>query len=289
MPTRILVKTTIGPVADDWHVGRFSLFTDHLRSLKDSSGVVLYDVVARDRSENQKGDDTDLVQLANGAYDQLWLIGADETGALTSGDIENVAQFRRRGGGILLTRDHQDLGACLTRLGALGATQYFQTSNPDPDESHRCRDDLETPAISWPNYHSGANGDLQTIGAIHPIHALMKTASGIPIRRLPAHPHEGAVGVPTGLRHIARVVSQGRSLTTGATFNLCVAVEEPGMGRAVSDSSFHHFCDYNWNPRMGCPSFVTEPPGEGVLSSPDALDDVHRYVENIAAWLAGRI
>ena len=289
MPTRILVKTTIGPVADDWNVGRFSLLTAHLRSLKDSSGRALFGVVARDRSENQQGDDTDLVQLANGAYDQLWLIGADETGALTSADVENVAQFRRRGGGILLTRDHQDLGACLTRLGALGATQYFQTSNPDPDESRRCRDDLETTAISWPNYHSGANGDLQTIAAIHPIHALMTTPSGLPIRRLPAHPHEGAVGVPTALRHIARVVAQGRSLTTGATFNLCVAVEESGMGRAVSDSSFHHFCDYNWDPRMGCPSFVNEPPGEGVLSSPDALDDGHRYVENIAAWLAGRI
>jgi len=289
MPTRILVKTTIGPVADDWHVGRFSLLTEHLRSLKDSSGGALYDVVARDRSENQNGDDADLAQLANGAYDQLWLIGADETGALTSGDIEAVAQFRRRGGGILLTRDHQDLGACITRLGALGATQYFQTSNPDPDEARRCRDDLETPAISWPNYHSGANGDLQTIGAVDPIHALLRTPSGTPIRRLPAHPHEGAVGVPMALRHIARVVAQGRSLTTGATFNLCVAVDEPGMGRAVSDSSFHHFCDYNWDPRMGCPSFVNEPPGEGVLSGPDALDDGHRYVENIAAWLAGRI
>jgi hypothetical protein len=61
------------------------------------------------------------------------------------------------------------------------------------------------------------------------------------------------------------------------------------MGRAVSDSSFHHFCDYNWNPRMDCPSFVDEPPGEEVLVSPGALDDVRRYVENIAAWLDGRI
>jgi len=289
MPTRVLVKTTIGTLADDWHVGRFSLLTEHLRSLKDSSGGVLYAVAARDRSVNQKGDDTDLVKLADGAYDQLWLIGADETGALTSGDIDNVAQFRRRGGGVLLTRDHQDLGACLTRLGALGATQYFQTANPDPDESHRCCDDLETPSISWPNYHSGANGDLQMISAVHPVHALMRDASGTAIRRLPAHPHEGSVGVPTALRHVARVVAEGRSLTTGAAFNLCVAVEEPGMGRAVSDSSFHHFCDYNWNPRMGCPSFVNEPAAEDVLSSPDALDDGHRYVENIAAWLAGRI
>src|SRR5882757_9296803 len=70
MPTRILVKTTIGPVMDDWHVGRFSLLTDHLRSLRDSSGGVLYDVAARDRSVNQEGEDTDLVQLAHGAHEQ---------------------------------------------------------------------------------------------------------------------------------------------------------------------------------------------------------------------------
>jgi len=60
------------------------------------------------------------------------------------------------------------------------------------------------------------------------------------------------------------------------------------MGRAVSDASFHHFCDYNWDPRKGAPTFVTEPQGDGVLRSPESLDDAHRYVENIAAWLAGR-
>jgi len=108
------------------------------------------------------------------------------------------------------------------------------------------------------------------------------------IQRLPAHPHEGAVGVPDSLRGSARVVAQGRSTITGTAFNLCVAVEEAGQGRAVSDSSFHHFCDYNWDPRRGCPSFVTETAGFEVLSSPRALDDVHRYVENIAAWLSGQ-
>ena len=77
-------------------------------------------------------------------------------------------------------------------------------------------------------------------------------------------------------------------MTTGTSFNLCVAVEEPDRGRAVSDSSFHHFCDYNWNPRMGCPSFVNEPAGQEVLRDPNALRDGHRYVRNIAAWLEGR-
>ena len=95
--------------------------------------------------------------------------------------------------------------------------------------------------------------------------------------------------MPEALRDNARVVAHGRSKATGVPFNVCVAVEEPGLGRAVSDSSFHHFCDYNWNPDAGCPSFVDEPAGAGVLASPDALDDTHCYVENIAAWLAGHI
>ena len=288
MAIPILLKTTIGAVADDWNVGRFSLLTAHLRGLRDTRGELRYEVCARDRVESAAGDDRDLAQAAAGAYAQLWLIAADTVGALTETDIDNIARFRRTGGGILLTRDHQDLGACLAKLGALGASQYFQSVNPDPDPSRRCSDDRETPSISWPNFHSGANGDLQSVTPVEPVHALLKRTGGGVIQRLPAHPHEGAVGVPDSLGGSARVVAQGRSITTGTAFNLCVAVEEAGQGRAVSDSSFHHFCDYNWDPHMGCPSFVNETPGFEVLTSPRALDDVHSYVENIAAWLSGR-
>ena len=31
MRTRILLKTTIGPVTDDWNITRFSLLAEHLR------------------------------------------------------------------------------------------------------------------------------------------------------------------------------------------------------------------------------------------------------------------
>jgi hypothetical protein len=288
MAIPILLKTTIGAVADDWNVGRFSLLATHLRAVQDARGRLRYEVFARDRVENTAGDDRDLALAATGKYAQLWLIATDTVGALTETDVENIARFRRAGGGILLTRDHQDLGACLAKLGALGASQYFQSVNLDPDPSHRCRDDQETPAISWPNFHSGANGDLQKVTVAEPVHALMKRPGGGIIQRLPAHPHEGAVGVPDSLGGSARVVAQGRSSTTGTAFNLCVAVEEAGQGRAVSDSSFHHFCDYNWDLRLGCPSFVNETPGFEVLTSPRTLDDVHSYVENIAAWLAGQ-
>ena len=125
--------------------------------------------------------------------------------------------------------------------------------------------------------------------AAEPLHPILRRASGEPIRRLPAHPHEGAVGTPERLKDRARVIACGRSQRSGARFGLAVAVDEPGLGRAVSDSSFHHIADYNWDPRLGCPSFVTEPPGDEVLRDPAALDDVKTYVDNIAEWLSRRM
>ena len=288
-PLRILLKTTIPPSEDDWHVGRFSLLTKHLRSLAGADGSPLYEITPADRLETLAGDDADLETLARGTFNQLWLIATDATGALTPRDVANIAAFRARGCGVFLSRDHQDLGSCLVRLGLLGQTQHFQSINPEPDTARRRCDDLETPTITWPNYHSGANGDLQVVEAAEPLHPIMRGSSGRPISRLPAHPHEGVVGVPDGLAAAARVVARGRSRITGAAFNLCVAIEEAGLGRAVSDSSFHHIADYNWDPRLGCPSFVDEPPGDQVIREPGALDDVHAYVGNTAAWLSEHV
>ena len=58
-------------------------------------------------------------------------------------------------------------------------------------------------------------------------------------------------------------------------------------GPAIAESTFHHFADYNWDPASGCPSFVTEPPSDGLKREPQALADTHRYALNIAAWLSG--
>lgn len=284
---RILLKTTIPAVEDDWHVGRFSRLADLLAASTDPIGGDPYEVVARNRRELAGGDDEDLRDARDGAFDQVWLIATDTTGALTATDAANLEAFRRRGGGLLLTRDHQDLGACLSKLGALGATQHFQSVNPESDPQRLRCDDLETPTISWPNYHSGRNGDLQPVRPAGDLHPLMRREDGRPLERLPAHPHEGAVGAPAALRDAARVVAVGQSTASGVEFNICVAVDEPGRGRAVADSSFHHFADYNWDPRLGCPSFVTEPAGDEVIRLEGALQDTHRYVRNIADWLAG--
>ena len=50
------------------------------------------------------------------------------------------------------------------------------------------------------------------------------------------------------------------------------------LGRTVVAFSFHHFADYNWDFEKGCPSFVTEPPGDAVRKYPARLGDVKAYV-----------
>lgn len=143
------------------------------------------------------------------------------------------------------------------------------------------------------NYHSGRNGDYQKITQVGAVHELLyKPASpGGVIRFFPAHPHEGAVGVPPGGAS-ARVIATGESKCSGRPFNLIVAFEsgrdEHGnkLRRAVAESSFHHFADYNWDTSRGAPSFVTEPEGQGVKAESRALSNIKQYVRNLAFWLA---
>jgi len=124
------------------------------------------------------------------------------------------------------------------------------------------------------------------VGEVHPVLMDESSPTGA-IRFLPSHPHEGGVRVPEG--EDARVICAGRSKVTGSRFNLAVAFEAAqGKGRALAESSFHHFADYNWDPRCGCPSFVSEPPGDAILRDPAALAATHSYVRNVASWLGQR-
>ena len=287
----ILIQTTIPQTADDWHVGRFSLLRSVLDSYADEGGNPLFAVTARDRTGIER--DPLLSTLDESDFDELWLFAVDDGHGLPQPDREGIVRFHRRGGGLLVTRDHQDLGSSVHDLARLGAAHYFHSRNREPDESRHTRDDTETKAISWPNYHSGRNGDFQKVTAVEPIHELLRNParpSGLS-EYFPAHPHEGAVGVPIGERS-ARVIATSRSLTTGRPFNLAVAFErgtdEHGnvLGRAVAHSSFHHFLDYNWDIDKGCPSFVSETPGNAVREYRDRLDDIQAYVRNLARWLA---
>lgn len=293
-PIRILLQTTIPTTEDDWHIGRFSLLRALLASLKDEKTGRRCEVTARDRETNEEGDDPLLSTLDRSDFDELWLFAVDNGDGLSKADCAGITRFRQRGGGILATRDHQDLGSSLCTIGGVGRAHFFHTQNMDPDESKRVADDPYTKNISWPNYHSGSNGDYQSISAVEPLHELLRRGSqpgsGV-IEFFPAHPHEGAVGVPEGETY-ARVIATGKSRTTGNPFNLAVAFEHAAdrhgnsLGRAVAESSFHHFVDYNWDTQLGCPSFVEEPPSDGYRQNPQALDDIKLYVRNVAFWLA---
>ena len=275
--SRILLQTTITQSPDDWDISRFSLLADELRAAG-------HDVIARNR---EAGDDPVLTRLDELDFDQLWLMAVDLGEGLSAAEAYAIRRFREHGGGVLTARDHQDLGCCLSRLGALGVVNEFHDKSVDP--STMC-DDQDTPTISWPNYHSGANGDYQPVLVEGPVHELLRTgrtASGH-VEWFPAHPHEGLVSA-TG--PFATAIAQGVSTATGRRFNLAVVLDGElapdgrPMGRAVAESTFHHFADYNWDLDCGAPSFVTEAPGDQIKADPSRLGIFKDYIRNVAAWL----
>jgi hypothetical protein len=277
--SKILLQTTIEEHPDDWDIARFSLLADELRRAG-------HDVVARNRA-GRGSDDPVLSRVDELDYDQLWLMAVDVGDGLTDTEGEAIVRFRENGGGVLTARDHEDLGRCLLCLGSIGKVNQFHDKSVDP--ATRC-DDQDTPTISWPNYHSGANGDYQPVITDGPVHELLRTdltASGR-IEWFPAHPHEGGVSaeVPS-----ATVLAKGRSTATGRHFNLAVVIDgEEGpdgrpMGRALAESTFHHFADYNWDLGCGAPSFVTEQPGTQIKADPSRMEVFKDYVRNLANWL----
>ena len=287
-PSRILLQTTIPPADDDWSIARFSLLASHLAGLTDAGGEEMFLVTARDRAPLGAPDPV-LSTLDRSDYDAVWLFAVDIGDGLTPEDCAGLTAFRERGGGMMVTRDHMDLGCSICSIGGVGAAHHFHTKNPDPDPSRRKIDDPFTTSILWPNFHSGANGDFQAISAIEPIHPVLADPSSPDgrIRYLPAHPHEGDVSAPADDAS-ARVIAVGNSQATGQAFNIAVAFEASAAGgRALAQSTFHHFADYNWDPSLGKPSFVTEPPGDALAGSPEAQRAIRQYVKNVALWLVG--
>lgn len=288
MAKKILLQTTIPTIPDDWHIARFHLLSEFLDRQQANDGSKLFQVTARDRDAGT-GPDSLLSRLDETDFDQMWLFAVDTGNGLLPEDCAAISRFRRRGGGLLVARDHMDLGSSVCSLGGVGLANHFHSQNPESDPNRRRNDDPFTVAIQWPNYHSGANGDYQEISAIGDLHPVLRDPArpGQALRFLPAHPHEGAVSAPPGTAS-ARVIATGRSKVTGVDFNIAVAFEPDGEnGPAVAQSTFHHFADYNWDTGSGAPSFVDEPPGRAIMETPEALRSTKAYARNLALWLAG--
>ncbi|RST48893.1 hypothetical protein [Variovorax sp. MHTC-1] len=283
----LLLQTTIEGDPDDWNVGRFSRLSSFLSALRDKDGQLAFRVTARNRTQRGAPDPV-LSHLHESDVDQLWLLAVDGGDGLTAEDCASISRFRQLGGALMVTRDHMDLGSSICNLGGVGAAHHFHSRNCEPDKARHCVDNPFAANISWPNYHSGANGDFQRVRPVGDIHAVMRdeeSPTGI-VQYLPSHPHEGAVSAPPD-DSSARVVMEGESSVSGRRFNLAVAFERSEQGgRAIAQSTFHHFADYNWDPTAGSPSFVSEPAGDGIARFPEALRSTHRYVRNVAFWLS---
>lgn len=283
----LLLQTTIEDEADDWNVSRFSLLNELLSGLADERGQPAFRVTARNRGHRGSPDPV-LSTLDESDVDQLWLLAVDSGDGLTAEDCAGISRFRRSGRSLLVTRDHMDLGSSIGNLADVGTAHHFHSRNCERDASRQCADNPDCPGISWPNYHSGANGDFQRVwsmGSIHPVLRDRRSASGV-IQYLPAHPHEGAVSAPPD-DPSCRVIMEGRSCATGRRFNIAVAFERSNKGgRAIAQSTFHHFADYNWDPAAGCPSFVSEPAGGGMAQFAEAARSTRQYVRNVALWLS---
>ncbi len=84
-PISILLQTTIPTTEDDWSIGRFSMLSEYLASVKDEAGDNIFEVTARDtadatlrdRTSDPEGNDPILSNLGESDFDQLWLFALD--------------------------------------------------------------------------------------------------------------------------------------------------------------------------------------------------------------------
>lgn len=273
----ILLKTTIPHDSHNWHIGHFSHLADYLRSLRDAHSNLLFQVDARDRLEDERGNDPELVGLPYSDYQQLWLFGVEEEGGLSYADLMAINAFRQRGGGLLLSRGPGDIGASLALLDTVGVAQRFPSMHvalADGDES----DDPETwatPPPAFPRHCSGRLGEAQIIDPQEPVHPLLRRSDGGVIQQLPACPAEAEVVVPEGAEAMARVIATAQS--PAGRFNLAVSFERHHdrwgefTGRALAEAAFQRFC----NEQLVANN-----------TNSAALADTQAYIGNIARWLA---
>jgi hypothetical protein len=105
---KILVQTTTPRQADDWSIESLTLMRKELASIEEVG--LRFDVVARNRAPDSSAPDPVLSTLYESDFDELWLFALDGGDGLTAADCSGITRFRQRGGGILSTRDHQDVG-----------------------------------------------------------------------------------------------------------------------------------------------------------------------------------
>jgi hypothetical protein len=118
-PLRVLLQTTIPFSEDDWSIARFGRLATLLANDRNIDGSPSFEVVARDRDPVGRPDSV-LCQLDHSKYDELWLFAMDRGDGLTQEDGAAIDRFWRNGHGLLVARDHMDLGCSICQLAGMG-------------------------------------------------------------------------------------------------------------------------------------------------------------------------
>jgi hypothetical protein len=121
---QILLQCTIPTTVDDWSIARFSQLGKVLSDARGMSGQPLFEVTLRDRDPHGSPDSV-LSTLDRSEFDQLWLFAVDVGNGLTPEDCRGISEFRRNGHGLLVCRDHMDLGSSVCNLAGVGAAHHF--------------------------------------------------------------------------------------------------------------------------------------------------------------------
>ena len=282
-PTQALLLSTIATDPSDWHIGRFSLLGEMIRTAGlelDSSFVLTISDYPKDDAQREalQGD------LRSGRFGQIWLIAPDMDNGPDPGFFRALESAVMAGSDLVIARDHTDLGSCLLQLqGCLndvGQTQTFQRSWPNLPQDREYADEA-CAAIITPCVVTGQNGGVQ-ICRQRADHPLLKFASMIPGHLvIPAHPHEGVIRPMAASQ---TVLLSSFSITSGREQTTAIVDESPGRGMVLHHSTFHHFADYNLDVSAGAPAFVLDPPSSQIADSPVLSNDIKAYVRSVVHY-----
>ena len=282
-PTQALLLSTIATDPSDWHIGRFSLLGEMIRT----AGLELdsaFDLTISDYPKDQVQREALQGDLSSGRFGQIWLIAPDMDNGPDQGFFRALESAVKVGSDLVIARDHTDLGSCLLELqGCLndvGQTQTFQRSWPDLPQDREYADEA-CAAIITPCVVTGQNGGVQ-ICRQRADHPLLNFASMIPGHLvIPAHPHEGVIR-PVGASQT--VLLSSFSITSGREQTTAIVDESPGRGMVLHHSTFHHFADYNLDVSAGAPAFVLDPPSSQIADSPVLSNDIKAYVRSVVHY-----
>lgn len=253
-------------------------------------------------------------------YDELWLFGLSGfPSVLSAAEISAVTNFMNTGGGVLVTGDHEDLGAAIgssiPRAGKLrawaigtappvgGGDQHSTLrEGHDPGFVFNDQSDDVPQVIRYRTYPVLGRPWAYTWLRQRP-HPILCGPDG-PIDVLPDHMHEGIITIPAnfpnnewpsknGLQPKPEVIAWAKIVDpvlnkSGTEFPVLGAYDghTADVGRIIADATWHHWFDINLIGEGGAVSGDAAGFDVPTISGQAALKKIEAYFLNVAIWLA---